>query len=212
MVGCKLHQSQAFQSEATTGLQKLLDDHLPALRPSIHPSHNKLEPSTTYIRSSQRSYAFSYSTRAHPTSPAALNLCRIRRPFLLRLPRKSIEGSQRTTSGSFRPALCFLRLNTPRFGDLLPEFPRGCPSAFLSVLSIFLSPYQLRESIAAPWDTSSHYIGREEWSHRYIKGNKDPGVPLVPTCFHHDTGVSLDLGFGRAEPLVPRRYQLFPTS
>lgn len=68
-----MHQSQAFQSEATTSLQKLLDDHLPALRPSIHPSHNKLEPSTTYIRSSQRSYAFSYSTRAHPTSPAALN-------------------------------------------------------------------------------------------------------------------------------------------
>ena len=73
MVGCKLHQSGAFQSEATTGLQKLLDDHLPALRPSIHPSLNKLEPSTTYIRSSQRSYALPYSTRTRPTSPAALN-------------------------------------------------------------------------------------------------------------------------------------------
>jgi hypothetical protein len=56
--------------------------------------------------------------------------------------------------------------------------PEGALSAFLSVLSIFLSPYQLRESIAELWDTGSYYIGRKEWSRQHIKRNKDPGVPI----------------------------------
>jgi F-box domain len=48
------------------------------------------------------------------------------------------------------------------------------------VLSIFLSPYQLqlRESIAAPWDTGSHYVGRKKRPHRYIKSNKDSRRPI----------------------------------
>ena len=204
MVGCKLHQSQAFQSEATTGLQKLLDDHLPALRLSIHPSLNKLEPSTTYIRSSQHSYAFPCSTRIRLTSPAALNCVASDVLSFSVFRAKASRAHSEPRLGAF-DLLSTSYASIPRDSATCHQkFPRGCPSAFLSVLSIFLSPYQLRESIAAPWDTGSHYIGRKERSRRYIKRNKDPGVPLVPTCFHHDTGVSLGLGFGRTEPLVPR--------
>jgi hypothetical protein len=136
----------------------LLDDHL---QRCSHPSlPHKLEPSTTYKAPVSAALSFPYSTRTRPTSPAALNSV-TSDVLSFSVFRAKHRGSQRTTSGSFRSALCFLRLNTPRFGDLPPKFPRGCPSAFLSVLSIsFLLTNPANPSLRRGHRQSLHWFGR----------------------------------------------------
>src|SRR5271163_4515993 len=78
-----------FKSEARIGLQKLLDDHSPPLQPSLPPTQGGAFDDVQ--SSSQRSFVFPYSTRTRPTSPCGSEQCRIRRSFLLRLPRRALR-------------------------------------------------------------------------------------------------------------------------
>jgi len=110
--------------------------------------------------SSQRSFVFPYSTRTRPTPPAALNSV-ASDVLSFSVFHAKHRGSQRTTSGSFRSALCFLRLNNPAIRRPATRVPPRVPFGFPICALYFLSPYQTPRILRCAVDTGSHYIGSE---------------------------------------------------
>jgi hypothetical protein len=126
-----------------------------------------IPPSTSWslrrrtFRSSQRSYAFPYSTRIHPTSPAALNCVA---SDVLSFPVFHAKASRAHSE----PRLGAFDLLSASYASIPcdsatchQKFPRGCPSAFLSVLSIsFLLTNSANPSLRRGHRQSLHWFGR----------------------------------------------------
>ena len=142
-------------------LQKLLDDHLPALQPSLPPA-KQAGAFDDIQSSSQRSFVFPYSTRTRPTSPAALNSVAPESSFPSPSSTQSIEGSQRTAPGSFRSALCFLRLNNPAISARpATRVPPGGALRLSYLCSLFPFSLPTPRILRCAVDAGSHYIGSE---------------------------------------------------
>ena len=142
-----------------TGLQKLLDDHLPALA-AIPPSRTSWSLRRRTKLPVSAALSFLTPPRTRPTSPAALNSV-ASDVLSFSVFHAKHRGSQRTTSGSFRSALCFLRLNNPAIRRPATRVPPRVPFGFPICALYFLSPYQTPRILRCAVDTGSHYIGSE---------------------------------------------------
>ena len=126
-----------------------------------------IPPSTSWslrrrtFRSSQRSYAFPYSTRIHPTSPAALNCVA---SDVLSFPVFHAKASRAHSE----PRLGAFDLLSASYASIPcdsatchQKFPRGCLFGFPICALYFPFSLPTPRILRCAVDTGSHYIGSE---------------------------------------------------
>src|SRR5205085_88484 len=150
------------------------------LQPSLPPATSWSLRRRTKLQSAQLCLSLLHPHSSHLACGS--EQCRTRSSFPSPSSTQSIEAHSEPRLGAFDLLSASCASITSRFGDRPPEFPRGCPSAFLSVLSISFLLTNSANPFAAPWTPAVTTLVRKEWSHQHIKRNKDPGVPLVPIC------------------------------